>query len=59
MEKPDNNISNSNITSNSGSYTRLYGGTLPYDTLVLSSGCVSNNINNTNTTSTRVKCTDI
>ena len=33
-----NNISNTNLTSDSGSYTRLYGGILRYDTLV-PSGC--------------------
>ena len=32
------NISNTNLTSSSGSYKRLYGGTLRYDTLVPSVG---------------------
>ena len=53
------NISNTNLTSNSGSYTRLYGGILRYDTLVPSGGYVTNNVNNTNTITTTLNSTDI
>ena len=53
------NISNTNITSNSGSYTRLYGGTLRYDILVPSGGYITNDVNNMNTTSTNINCTNI
>jgi len=54
-----NNISNTNLTSDSGSYTRLYGGVLRYDTLVPSGGYVTNNVNNTNTITTTLNSTDI
>ena len=54
-----NNISNTNMTSDSGSYTRLYGGTLRYDTLVPSGGYITNNVNNTKTITTTLNCTDI
>ena len=54
-----NNISNTNLTSDSGSYTRLYGGILRYDTLVPSDGYVRNNVYNNNTTSVGINCTDI
>ena len=50
-----NNTSNTNMTSDSGSYTRLYGGTLHYDTLVPSGGYVTNNVYNNNTTSTSIQ----
>ena len=45
-----NNIANANLTSDSGSYTRLYGGTLRYDTLVPADGYIRNN----NTTSNNI-----
>jgi len=54
-----NNISNTNLTSDSGSYTRLYGSILRYDTLVPSDGYVRNNVYNNNTTSVGINCTDI
>ena len=54
-----NNISNTNLTNNSGSYTHLYGATLRYDTLVPSGGYITNDVNNTNTTSTNINTTNI
>ena len=54
-----NNISNTNLTSDSGSYTRLYGGILRYDTLVPSGGYITNNVNNINTITTTLNSTDI
>ena len=54
-----NNIPNTNITSNSGSFTRLYGDTLWYDTLVPSGGYITNDVNNINTTSTNTNCTNL
>ena len=39
------NISSTNLTCNSCSYTRLYGGTIQYDTLVPSSGNITNDVN--------------
>ena len=53
------NISNTDLTSDSGSYTRLYGSILRYDTLVPSDGYLRNNVYNNNTTSTNINCTDI
>ena len=41
-----NNVSSTNLTCNSGSYTSLYGSTLIYDNLVPTGGYVTNNINN-------------
>ena len=59
MENQINNISNTNITSDSGSYARLYGSTLRYDTLVPSIGYITNDVNNTNTLSTNIACTNL
>ena len=53
-----NNISSTNITCNSGIYTSLYGSTLRYDTLLPSVGYITNDINNTNTTSTNINTTN-
>ena len=52
-----NNISMTNLTSDSGSYTCLYGSTLRYDNLVPSGGYVTNNINQLNVSS--VSCVNL
>ena len=54
-----NNISSTNITCNSGSYTSLYGSTLRYNNVVPSGGYVTNDVNNVNTLSTNISCTNI
>ena len=54
-----NNISSTNITCNSGSYTSLYGSTLRYDNLVPSGGYITNDVNNVNTCTTNISCTNI
>ena len=48
------NISNTYLTSDRGSFTRLYGSTLRCETLVPSGGYITNNVNNTNKTSTNI-----
>ena len=53
-----NNISSTNLTCNSGSHTSLYGSTLRYDNLVPSGGYITNDVNNTNTTSTNINSTN-
>ena len=53
------NISSTKLPCNCGSYARLYGGTLRYDTVIPSGGYITNDINNTYITSTTINCTNI